>query len=220
LSPCEHLGPEAAAKVAKLAKEGTNEPARTVSFSRFSHFSSAASGRRQFHFVYVGGDRFFGDKPMNQKQLANISSRGEAMAKVDRSHLRKAGEIMSPTRQPIQVPAPARKAPVRVKLERINCDVAKSLPPDGDQQVWLDRLMTACGSSSPDFVQATLFQLQAAARLPNSGLSETALNAALAMIESEQPRGEAECAVVVQMACLHSATMAVLARPSWRWPRW
>jgi hypothetical protein len=134
------------------------------------------------------------------------------MAKVDRSHLRKAGEIMSPTRQPIQVPAPARKAPVRVKLERINCDVAKSLPPDGDQQVWLDRLMTACGSPSPDFVQATLFQLQAAARLPNSGLSETALNAALAMIESEQPRGEAECAVVVQMACLHSATMAVLGR--------
>jgi len=47
-----------------------------------------------------------------------------------------------------------------------------------------DRLMAACGSASPDFVNATLFQLQAAARLPNSGLSETALNAALALIES------------------------------------
>jgi hypothetical protein len=91
-------------------------------------------------------------------------------------------------------------------LERINCDVAKSLPPEGDEQVWLDRLMAACGSSSPDFIHATLFQLQAAARLPNSGLSETALNAALAMIESEQPRGETECALVVQMAAVHAAT--------------
>src|SRR5258705_13987370 len=75
-----------------------------------------------------------------------------------------------------------------------------------------DRLMAACGSASPDFVNATLFQLQAAARLPNSGLSETALNSALAMIESEQPKGETECAIVIQMACVHSATMAVLGR--------
>jgi hypothetical protein len=112
-----------------------------------------------------------------------------------------------------QVPAPVRKeAPVRVKLERINCDAAKSLPPEGDHQVWFDRLMVACGSASPDFISATLIQLQAAARLPNSGLSEIAVNAALAMIESEQPRGETECALVIQMACVHAATMAVLGR--------
>jgi len=72
--------------------------------------------------------------------------------------------------------------------------------------------MAACGSPSPDFVNASLFQLQAAARLPNSGVSETAVNAALAMIESEQPKGETECAIVVQMACVHAATMAVLGR--------
>jgi hypothetical protein len=30
--------------------------------------------------------------------------------------------------------------------------------------------------------------------------------AALAMIESEQPKGETECAIVVQMACVHAAT--------------
>jgi len=121
---------------------------------------------------------------------------------------------MSKIRQLNQVPARARKAPVRVKLERINCDVAKSLPPDGDHQVWFDRLMAACGSASPDFVNATLFQLQAAARLPNSGLSETGLNAALALIEGERPNGETECAIVVQMACVHAATMAVLGRVS------
>ena len=38
--------------------------------------------------------------------------------------------------------------------------------------------------------------------------------AALAMIESEQPKGETECAIVVQMACVHAATMAVLGRLS------
>src|SRR5216684_9278991 len=57
-----------------------------------------------------------------------------------------------------------------------------------------------------------MYQLQAAARLPNSGVSEIAVNAALAMIERERPRNETECAIVVQMACLHSATMAVLGR--------
>jgi len=43
-------------------------------------------------------------------------------------------------------------------------------------------------------------------------VSEIAVNAALAMIESEQPRGEPKCALVVQMACIHSATMTILGR--------
>jgi hypothetical protein len=109
---------------------------------------------------------------------------------------------------------PKRRPPVRVKLERINCEVSRSLPPDGDRPVWLDRLKAALGTASIEFVDATLYQLQAAARLPNSGVSEIAVNAALAMIESEQPRGETECAIVVQMACIHSATMAILGRLS------
>jgi hypothetical protein len=136
------------------------------------------------------------------------------MAEVGRSNIWKAGTAMSLVEQPNQVSAPIRKAPVRVKLERVSCNVAKSLPPDGNHQVWLDRLRTALGTGSMDFVDATLFQIQAAARLPNSGVSEIAVNAALAMIESEQPRGETECAVVIQMACIHSATMAVLGRLS------
>jgi hypothetical protein len=134
------------------------------------------------------------------------------MAAVGRSYVRKGGEGMSLNAPPARVPRVRKAAPVRVKLERINCDVAKSLPPEGDHQVWFNRLMAACGSASPDFISATLFQLQAAARLPNSGLSEIAVNAALAMIESEQPRGETECALVIQMAAVHAASMAVLGR--------
>lgn len=131
------------------------------------------------------------------------------MAEVGRSHLWKAGAAMTIADQPNQVPA---RAHVRVMLEPINCDVAKSLPPEGNHQVWLNRLQLALGSTSVDFVTATLFQLQAAARLPNSGLSEIAVNAALALIEGEQPKGETECAIVLQMACVHAATMAVLGR--------
>jgi hypothetical protein len=55
-------------------------------------------------------------------------------------------------------------------------------------------------------------QLQAAAQLPCGGISETATNAALALIEGAAPRNEIEGALAVQMACAHAATMSVLAR--------
>jgi hypothetical protein len=77
--------------------------------------------------------------------------------------------------------------------------------------------MAALGTSSIEFVDATLYQLQAAARLPNSGVSEIAVNASLAFIEGERPRGEMECAIVVQLACLHAASMNVLGRLSAAW---
>jgi hypothetical protein len=135
------------------------------------------------------------------------------VAEVGHPHLRKVGTVMSAIEQkPSQVSVRVRKAPVRVKLERTSCDIAKSLPAEGDHQVWLVRLKAALGTASMDFVDATLFQIQAAARLPNSGVSEIAVNAALALIEGEKPNGETECAIVVQMACVHSATMAVLGR--------
>ena len=80
---------------------------------------------------------------------------------------------------------PAR---VRVRLQRVNANLAKAYPPDGESRVWWTRLKQALGTKSSDFVNASLFQLQAAARLPCSGISEIALNAALAMIEAAAPR--------------------------------
>ena len=76
----------------------------------------------------------------------------------------------------------------------------------------LDELKQALGTRSSDFVNASLIQLQAAARLPCSGISEIALNAALAMIEAAAPSDELEGALAIQMACTHAATMSVLAR--------
>jgi hypothetical protein len=71
-------------------------------------------------------------------------------------------------------------------------------------------LKDAFGTASSAFVVASLQQLIAAARLPGSGISETAVNASLAFIEGAKPQGEVECALVIQMACMHSAAMSVL----------
>jgi len=65
---------------------------------------------------------------------------------------------------------------------------------------------------SPDFVKSSLLQLQAAARSPLRTISETAINAALAMIQAAAPKDEIEGALAVQMACTHSASMAILGK--------
>jgi hypothetical protein len=92
-------------------------------------------------------------------------------------------------------------------------DLVKIHPPAGDDwAVWRDRLKRALGTTSDDFVDASLCQLQAAAQLPGSGVSETAVNAALAMIEAAAPKDEIEGALAVQAACTHTAAMAVLSR--------
>jgi hypothetical protein len=121
------------------------------------------------------------------------------------------GAVTDETKKPI-VPVTSRRrpAPVRVRLQRINADRAKPFPPDGEARAWWDRLKTALGTTSSAFVNSSLIQLQAAARLPCSGISEMAVNAALAMIEAVGPKDEIEGAL--QMACTHTAAMAVLAR--------
>jgi hypothetical protein len=101
---------------------------------------------------------------------------------------------------------------VRVKLQRINVDHGNLLPPDGQEKHWWKALKTALGTCSSAFVNASLAQLQCAARLPDGPVSETAMNAALALIEAVAPKNEVEGALAVQMAATHSASMAVLGR--------
>jgi hypothetical protein len=102
-------------------------------------------------------------------------------------------------------------APVRVRLKRLNCDHAIPYPPDGQAREWWQRLKNAFGTASSAFVDVSLQQLIAAARLPGSGICEIAVNASLAFIEGAKPQGEVEGALVLQMACTHAAAMAVLA---------
>jgi hypothetical protein len=105
-----------------------------------------------------------------------------------------------------------RPAPVRVRLKRIDCFNATPYPPDGLGREWWQRLKCALGTASSSFVSASLYQLIEAAKLPRGGISEISVNASLAFIESAKPQDEMECALVIQMACTHSAAMAVLGR--------
>jgi hypothetical protein len=105
-----------------------------------------------------------------------------------------------------------RRPPVRVRTRRITATFSKLYPADGEGKIWWGRLKKALGTSSSDFVVASLHQLQAAAQFPGSGISETGINAALALIEGFAPQNEVEAALAVQMACTHIATMSVVAR--------
>jgi hypothetical protein len=107
---------------------------------------------------------------------------------------------------------PPRRAPVRVRTRRITASSVKHYPPNGEGKVWWARLKAALGTASSDFVNASLFQLESAAQLHCGGISEVAMNAALAMIEAAAPQNEIEGAIAVQMACTHAAAMSVLAR--------
>ena len=137
------------------------------------------------------------------------------MAAIARPKLReKGGRPMSKKLSPAAPSVASGKmpAPVKVKLKRVNCDQAIPYPPDGQTREWWHRLKNAFGTASSAFVGASLQHLIAAARLPNSGICEIAVNASLAFIEGAKPRDEIECALVIQMACTHSAAMAVLNR--------
>jgi hypothetical protein len=105
-----------------------------------------------------------------------------------------------------------RRPPVRVRTRRITASSARLYPPDGAGKIWWGRLKMALGTASSDFVNASLLQLQAAAQLHCGGISEVAINSALAMIEAAAPQNEIEGAIAVQMACTHAAAMSVLAR--------
>jgi hypothetical protein len=73
-------------------------------------------------------------------------------------------------------------------------------------------LKAALGTTSSDFVNATLVQIQNASRLPSGGISEISVNAVLAFIEAAEPKNEVEGALAIQMACTHAVAMAVLSR--------
>ena len=107
---------------------------------------------------------------------------------------------------------PVRQRPVRVKLTRADAYIAATCPPDGEAENWWPRLNEALGTMSSDFVDASLLQLQAAARSPFGTISQTAMNAALAMITAAAPRDEIEAALAIQMACTHTAVMSILSK--------
>jgi len=137
------------------------------------------------------------------------------VAEVSRSVVcqqRHSGMTHRPNNSPTPVASQRRLPPVRVKVWGADGKLVKVHPPDGEAENWWRRLNKALGTASSDFVNNSLFQIQAASRSPLGGISELSMNAALAMIEAAAPKDEIEAALAVQMAATHTAAMAVLAK--------
>jgi hypothetical protein len=122
------------------------------------------------------------------------------------------GLMTKKTSASLMTGAVPRNPPVRVKLRHLRAGTFQAYPPDGEKKLWWDRLKKALGTASSDFVNAAMFQLQQAAQLHCGGISDIAVNAALAMIEAAAPEDEMEAALAIQMACTHTAALSVLAR--------
>jgi len=90
-----------------------------------------------------------------------------------RPAVRKNGAEMTKHDQLPARPAPPSKRPVRVKLKRVDCDYHIPYAPESMKRDWLARLKKALGTASPDFVAATLRQVEIASRLPYQGTSES-----------------------------------------------
>jgi hypothetical protein len=134
------------------------------------------------------------------------------MAPLSRAHLCQGRNRRMMHKANTLVAGQRRPPPVRVKIKDASGRIAKVHAPDGESDIWWERLNRAFGTKSSDFVNASLFQIQAASRSPWGGVSELSMNAALAMIEAAAPRDEIEGALAVQMACTHTTAMAVLAK--------
>ena len=108
--------------------------------------------------------------------------------------------------------APRRSPPVRVRIKKIQGNVATFGSPGPTDQVWRRQLKAALGSVSGDFVEMALHHLERAARMPGDGPSDMAINGAIAVITAFAPKNEMEAALAVQAACTHMVATVMMAR--------
>ena len=107
---------------------------------------------------------------------------------------------------------PGRRPPVRVKLWRADAYMAQTIRQTVTAKNWWKRLSTALGTVSSDFVNASLLSNTSCGSFAFRHNFADGMNAALAMVSAAAPKDEIEAALVVQMACTHTAAMALLAK--------
>jgi hypothetical protein len=110
------------------------------------------------------------------------------------------------------IPEPRKKRPLIAQIKTRN-GLAKSVAvsPPGYPD-WHLKLAAALGTHSRLFLDASLRQLVAACRLPQEPATTTSVSAALELIASLKPENEAQGALAVHVACLHVASINVMAR--------
>ena len=104
---------------------------------------------------------------------------------------------------------------VSVQVEKIEGTYAVQAPTGQDKKDWIRRLQMALGSRSKAFVTASLDRLLTACCLPHQMTpTSTTVSAALALIESLEPKSEIEAALAVDVACLYAGCGYVFYRLS------
>jgi hypothetical protein len=78
-----------------------------------------------------------------------------------------------PNNSPAPLDSQRRLPPVRVKVFPADGKIAPVGPPDGEAANWWQRLNKALGTTSSDFVSASLYQIQAACHSPYGGISNS-----------------------------------------------
>src|SRR5205823_14674118 len=120
---------------------------------------------------------------------------------------------------PVAASTDGRKAPPRVRKPSPHND--QCLAPTGDLESHRARLREAFGNTlSDEFVEVLLGKLMEALRPnPFDNLQEPTLNAALALIDSIQPRSEMEALIAVQIVATGLSGRASCAKASTTWTR-
>jgi hypothetical protein len=110
-------------------------------------------------------------------------------------------------------PSRQRREPIIAKVRRLSAGEIYAKAPDQDVDGFRVRLREIFATASPLFVEASLRQLIAAAKLPDSVSATTvSLSASLELIASLAPVSESEAALAIHVACLHMASLSVLSR--------
>ena len=131
--------------------------------------------RCRLHGGRVPALRVAQKRKFQDRKLDCRRHRRAPMAAISRSVVcqqRHSGMTHRPNNSPAPVAGQRRLPPVRVKVWGADGKLAKVHPPDGEAKNWWRRLNKALGTMSSDFVNASLFQIQAAARSPLGGISE------------------------------------------------
>lgn len=117
----------------------------------------------------LGGSAGAPQWQLSRRLLGPGGHGGEEMGTRARQAIRKIEAEMTKQNQLPARRVPTSKRPVRVKLRRINCDYHVPYAPESIKKDWWARLKKALGTASPDFVAATLRQIEIASRLPSEG---------------------------------------------------
>jgi len=149
---------------------GNLAPQRSVPEDRIGwHCRAAISGRPDADSILPRCEEWYATRHGYDAAIS-FAEEDRSVAETISARLRSVG--LEYIRQRGREGSRSAQRPVRVKLTRADAFAAATCPPDGETENWWRRLNEALGTMSSDFVNASLLQLQAAARSPFGTISQ------------------------------------------------